>query len=195
MEVAEKTDRREVLLEAAIRVIADQGLRGLTHRAVEAEAGLPHGSTTYYFGTRQDLVMAIAKHIADTAVVEMRAIAQQMSLALADRSKPVDIDGLTRGLLAFIDQHAEIERVRYELQLFGARIPELRTQMTNTCMMFTQLCEPIALACGSKDAPRDAMILQQAIDGWMFHRIVDDNPDDETPLRGVKLLLEAIGNE
>lgn len=189
------TDKRTALLDSAIRVIADQGLRGLTHRAVEAEAGLPHGSTTYYFGTREDLVVAIGDHIASNALKDMVPIAQQLTLALADRSKPVDIEELTRGLLIWIDQNEEVERVRYELELFGARIPELRQRMFETCQLFAKLCEPIAVACGSKDPERDGTLIQQALDGWMFHRIVDPHPRDEIPIRGMKLLLESIGNE
>ncbi len=195
MSTANLTDKRTALLDAAISVIAQQGMRGLTHRAVESEAGLPHGSTTYYFGTREDLVLAIGEHIAANAMTDMVPIAQQLTLALADRSKPVDIEGITRGLLFWIDQNAELERVRYELELFGARVPELRRRMYETCMLFAKLCEPIAVACGSQDPERDGLLIQQALDGWMFHRIVDPHQDDEVPIRGMKLLLENIGDE
>ena len=49
--VTTETDRRTALLEASLRLIGRDGLRGVTHRAVEQEAGAPHGSTTYYFKT------------------------------------------------------------------------------------------------------------------------------------------------
>ena len=39
------TGRRRELLEAALHVTADEGLRGLTHRAVDRRAGLPEGTT------------------------------------------------------------------------------------------------------------------------------------------------------
>ncbi len=38
------TARQERLLTGAVHVVARSGLRGLTHRAVDAEAGLPEGS-------------------------------------------------------------------------------------------------------------------------------------------------------
>ena len=44
--------RRRQLLEAALHVIADEGLRGLTHRAVDRRAGLPEGSCSAYLRTR-----------------------------------------------------------------------------------------------------------------------------------------------
>ncbi|HEY5787928.1 MAG TPA: TetR family transcriptional regulator, partial [Microlunatus sp.] len=44
--------RREILLDAAIRVLGERGIKALTHRAVDVEAGLGVGSTTNYFPTR-----------------------------------------------------------------------------------------------------------------------------------------------
>ena len=49
------TPRRRELLEAALHVVADEGLRGLTHRAVDRRAGLPEGTCSAYFRTRQAL--------------------------------------------------------------------------------------------------------------------------------------------
>ncbi|SDL36900.1 hypothetical protein SAMN05421869_12541 [Nonomuraea jiangxiensis] len=40
----------------AIRLLAAEGMRGLTHRAVDRAADLPDGSTPYYVRTRQALL-------------------------------------------------------------------------------------------------------------------------------------------
>jgi DNA-binding transcriptional regulator YbjK len=195
MEAAVKLDRREQLLDAALRVVATQGLRGLTHRAVEAEADLPHGSTTYYFGTRRDLTVALMAHIADTAARDVVPIAQGLSLMLADRSKPVDLNVVTDGLLQWIDSHREMELARYELQIAAARDPEMQQIADSICDQFRVMCEPIVVACGSKDVARDSAVLQEAIDGWMFARITKYENSDAAMVRGIKLLLEGIGNE
>ncbi len=42
-------ERRQRILEAALRVIARDGIRAVRHRAVAAEAGVPLAATTYYF--------------------------------------------------------------------------------------------------------------------------------------------------
>jgi len=44
--------RREVILLSVIDLLASQGLEGVTHRAVDAAAGLPQGSTAYSFPRR-----------------------------------------------------------------------------------------------------------------------------------------------
>lgn len=54
------SDREVLVLDAALRVLAERGPRGLTHRAVDAEAGLPQGSTSNSFRTRGALVDGIA---------------------------------------------------------------------------------------------------------------------------------------
>lgn len=195
MEAELKTDRREALLEAAIRVVAAQGMRGLTHRAIEAEAGLPHGSTTYYFGTRRDLLVALMAYMAERGSRALEPIAKQLTLQLADRSQPFDIDGLARAMVTWIDSEASVELARYELQVTAARDPEMKELMTRNCHVFQELTLPIAIACGSKQPELDAEIIQAAIDGWMFQRLTNTGPGDEVIPRGVHLLLSAIAND
>lgn len=49
-------DRRTLIADSAIEVVARDGVRALTHRAVDSEAGLPSGSTSYYCRTRSQLI-------------------------------------------------------------------------------------------------------------------------------------------
>ena len=51
--------RPELVADAAVTVLARDGLRGLTHRAVDAEAGLPGGSTSNCFRSRTALLEAV----------------------------------------------------------------------------------------------------------------------------------------
>ncbi len=44
-------------------VLGRDGLRGLTHRAVDAEAGLPHGSTSNCFRSRSALLKAVVTRL------------------------------------------------------------------------------------------------------------------------------------
>lgn len=58
-------DRRALLAEAAVRVVARDGLRGLTHRAVDAEAGLPVGSASNVFRSREALLGGIGTRLVE----------------------------------------------------------------------------------------------------------------------------------
>src|SRR5262245_9859353 len=59
------TTRRDQLLDAAITVLGESGVHGLTHRRVEAAAGLPAGYTTNHFRTRDALLDAVVERFAD----------------------------------------------------------------------------------------------------------------------------------
>jgi DNA-binding transcriptional regulator YbjK len=191
----EQGDRRELLLEGALRVTAKQGLRALTHRAVEAEAGVPHGSTTYYFGTRQDLIVALIEHLRDKGRAEVEPIARGVTMMLADRSKPVDIALIAEGIVNWFDSQAEMELARFELQIAGARDPELKALMTECSRTFVQMCEPVVIACGSKNPPADARMLQSALDGWLIDRLTHEDPQIETITDGLRRLLESFSND
>ena len=52
-------DREEALLDAAIGVLAEGGMRLLTHRAVDAAPRLPEGSTSNCFRTRESLLATV----------------------------------------------------------------------------------------------------------------------------------------
>jgi len=104
-----------------MRVIVAGGLAGLTHRAVADEAGVPLGSTTYYFADRNDLLVA-AMHVA--IKVERRLIA---------RFVEADEGTLARRLAKFLAaqtvNRSARDRLRaaYELYVVAARSKSLRT--------------------------------------------------------------------
>lgn len=58
-------DRRTVIADAAIEVIADAGLRALTHRKLDDALGFPAGSTSYYFRAKNDLIAAVIARITE----------------------------------------------------------------------------------------------------------------------------------
>lgn len=59
------SDRRAELVDAAIRVIAREGLAGASTRAIVAEADMPLGAFHYVFGTRDDLITAVIEQITE----------------------------------------------------------------------------------------------------------------------------------
>lgn len=76
-ETSELSPRMQLILESATRVVAAGGMRGLTHRAVDTEAGLPQGSTSGYLRTRLALVTALAEYIAAGLIDSVEELAGQ----------------------------------------------------------------------------------------------------------------------
>lgn len=116
--------RRRSILEAALRVVADGGVEAVTHRRVAAEAGVPLGSTTYYFASREDLLRAAFRHHAAAVLRQLDTLGEGMRL----RTAP--------DVVAFLVELAEHELadrdalvVEYELIVRAARDPELAREV------------------------------------------------------------------
>lgn len=55
--------RRQALVDAAFRCIAERGLEGLRLRPVAADAGIDHSTLHHYFATKQELMSAVLEHV------------------------------------------------------------------------------------------------------------------------------------
>ncbi|MEZ0094821.1 TetR/AcrR family transcriptional regulator [Streptacidiphilus sp. EB129] len=66
--------RRELLLDAAVRVVGEQGAGALTHRAVAAGAAVSLASVTYHYPSIDDLRRATFEHAGSRIGLEFRAL-------------------------------------------------------------------------------------------------------------------------
>jgi DNA-binding transcriptional regulator YbjK len=153
--------RREQILEATLRVIGRSGRQAVTHRAVAEEAGVPLGSTTYYFESRDDLLRQALEHVAASEVERYRELGEDLrriksARELADRL----IDELVAAAQDRIAYIAE-----YELWLEAGRRPELREAATSWCDAEQRSVAGAMEALGSADPATDASLVVAAIDG------------------------------
>src|SRR5215475_10846989 len=61
-----REERRVELIEAAYALIAEKGLEGLRTRDIAARAGVNISTLHYYFGTKEELLVAVIEHVRDT---------------------------------------------------------------------------------------------------------------------------------
>ncbi|MER7953019.1 TetR family transcriptional regulator [Streptomyces sp. NPDC096079] len=119
-------ERRTSLLDAAIEVLADEGARGLTFRAVDARAGVPTGTSSNYFSDRDQLL----SQVGDRIFVRLTPDPEDAETAMA----PAPSRELVLDLMRWIARRLAAERTCYlglfELRLEAVRRPELRTQLT-----------------------------------------------------------------
>ena len=113
------SDRRTRIADAVITLLAEQGSRGLTHRAVDAQAGLPKGSTSYYFRSRAELLGAAAPRLAE------------LDIALVDQGGNDPASFMGHILDESLSGVGRIRTLaRYELMLEAARRPEIHAALT-----------------------------------------------------------------
>ncbi len=114
--------RRRELLTAALAVTSRHGLRGLTHRAVDREAGLPEGTCSAYFRTRQALQHALAGFVAHRLTTDVEDLSCDMRESPGDVGRATE---LTSALFLSWLRTADLLPGLLELTLEATRDPEL----------------------------------------------------------------------
>jgi DNA-binding transcriptional regulator YbjK len=153
--------RREQILEATLRLIGRSGRQAVTHRAVAEEAGVPLGSTTYYFDSRDDLLGQALEHVSAQEVKRYAELTDD----LRQLSTPVELaDRLLSNLVAAAqDRTAYI--AEYELWLEAGRRPDLRQAAQSWCDAEQRAVAGALEHLGSTDPRADASIVVATLDG------------------------------
>ncbi|RII13986.1 hypothetical protein DSC45_22035 [Streptomyces sp. YIM 130001] len=156
--------RAERIADAALALLADRGMRGLTHRAVDAAAGLPEGSTSNQARTRLALLEAAVRRLAER---ESQVLAPR---ELPDPAKGIDAfaDSLALALHRSLEGHRPLVVARYELALEATRRPELRRYYDEAGRQFSEPLLALLRESGSADPERHALQLVAWCDGMLF---------------------------
>ncbi|MFD4695170.1 TetR family transcriptional regulator [Streptomyces sp. NBC_00683] len=185
--------RAGLIADTALTLLAERGMRGLTHRAVDERAGLPQGSTSNHARTRQALLEAA-----------VRRLAEREAQVLAPGELPADgapasaATGLARALHRYLTGHPELLVCRYELALEATRRPELRAFYDAAGRQFREPLVALMTAAGSAEPERHALSLVAWAEGMMFacaagsyHRSVPT--EDELRTGCAELLRGMLG--
>lgn len=119
-------ERRTALVDAAIEVLAREGTRGLTFRAVDAEAGVPTGTASNYFADRDDLLMQAGRRVYDRLRPDEATLAGRME----GPRDPAKVTELLRGTVGRITDFRTGYLALLELRLEATRRPGLRALLT-----------------------------------------------------------------
>lgn len=157
--------RRREILAAAANVLAEHGSRGLTHRAVDREAGLPEGSSSAYFRTRDALQRALGDFVADQLSVEVEALAGRLAGRPGDHVFAVA--EVSRLLLRWLD-HPELLTARLEITVAATREPGLAARFNDWRRGLIAVVEDILRGAGKVDLGTSAHTLVAALDGVLL---------------------------
>ncbi|SMD24332.1 transcriptional regulator, TetR family [Kibdelosporangium aridum] len=151
-------------MDAAIVTLAREGMRGLTHRAVDRAAGVAEGSTSYYFRTREALLAGVLDHLAELSTAEIAAVDVQDIGAVAGLIAQWSTAGRDRML------------ARFELTMESTRRPHLQATMRRLEGQFRSMAEELLIAMNVPDHRRRAANLVAQIDGLLFDQVVGTGP-------------------
>ncbi|GIF77446.1 TetR family transcriptional regulator [Asanoa siamensis] len=167
--------RRADLADAALALLAEAGVHGVTHRAVEKRAGLPAGTASNYFRSREALLVAAAERLGDLHYADMEAAAiEHRPAARSKRQQATDL--IAHSLL----DAATIHRVRYiaifELRMESLRRPAVAVAMTTLFERSVAVTTSHHASLGL-DIPKRAVPMMLTLYGGALFTLVTSPPE------------------
>src|SRR5215212_2755930 len=170
--MAAEPGRRERLLDAAIELVGVQGLSALTHRAVDAATGVPTGTTSNYWRTRQALLDALVDRVVAREQDRWEQLTQgvfpstpsELARTLAELARIAT--GPARALVlaryALLIEAAQHEDVRPRLAAGGQRVNAVFTTWMRVA--------------GSSDPDHDMHVVANYWTGLVLHQLALPDP-------------------
>jgi len=184
--------RRTVLADAALAVLADAGSRGLTHRAVDAHAGLPAGSTSYYHRSRVALLTACVQRLVELDHGDLDA----MTPLVTARDAGALADAMAAVLVRWLTGDRTRHLARYELSLEAVRRPELAAELHRGGAEIRDRVAGVLAGLGAPEPGRQAALLVACVDGILFDAVAGAGaaaPVDPSTVRdAVRSLVAAV---
>jgi AcrR family transcriptional regulator len=164
-------ERREELVDAAIAILAAEGLAAATTRRITDEAGLALGAFHYAFRSKDELLRAVierlAAQIADTLDGLRNGDRQDLQHA---------VEAIIRGVWDYVEAEPDVQLAHYELTIHALRDPALREL---AAWQYDRYVEIVSHALeGVPDAPVGAERIELArflvatLDGLILHHCV-----------------------
>lgn len=191
MDMMRNPGRRTILADAAVHVLAQQGSRGLTHRALDDDAGVPRGTSSNFFATKDSIIDAIlvriGQRLAPDPVVHAGLAGQAPGKKLFTAYMKDIVHRLTS------DRDAAL--ALFELRLEATRRPHVEEAIT--AWLRAGLADDVAFntRMGLPGGEQEIALFHYAINGFILDQItVPVKPGvnrDEIIERFVQLLLHS----
>ncbi|MFY2858759.1 TetR/AcrR family transcriptional regulator [Mycobacterium sp. THU-M104] len=150
-------ERRRELCDAAIQLLADDGAKGLSHLKVDRKAGVPDGTTSFYFRTREALLRAVAERLAERDLADLQSVADSSD---GDDENPSP-SRLSRVVIqAGAEPQLSRTRARYELTMQAARDPALAAILKQGTDGFTRLHREILVQLMPNGAGLESAVVE-----------------------------------
>lgn len=113
-----------LILDAVITLLAERGLDGVTHRAVDEVAKIPQGSTSYYYRRKPDLLNAACEYLAELLEKDCDELQVGFSERAASEGVDAAVEYVAEELADYTDGARHLFLARLELT------PQLRDRIT-----------------------------------------------------------------
>jgi AcrR family transcriptional regulator len=181
--------RRDEVLDAAIVVLGGEGTRRLTHRAVDAAAGVPAGTTSNHFRSREALLDGIVTRLAELDRVDWTVLAGRAPEA------GLTPEAVTAALAGFVRYALGPGRprtaARYALFLEAAGQPEMRARLAQGRAAIAGWAVAWLSHLGSPDPTAHTRIMLNYVDGVLLGQLCFVDPAFD-PAPGIDAVLTGL---
>lgn len=196
---AKSEHRRKEILDAALRIVAREGIRGVKHRAVAKEANVPLASTTYYFKDIEELIsdafMLFAEkslQVLDMFYGELNKLVQKYEVKEIHNNPEVKekfsndlVDmgvGYIKAQTKFRKEDLLTEMAFLLEAVRDERLKPLARDYRS--IWYSRLIDFLSKA--NAPAPKeDAMFIISSVQGLLYEGIVNDGEIDEVKTRAI----------
>ena len=175
--------RREQLLRAAAELLAEGGVKAVTHRSVAERAGVPLASTTYYFKSIDQLMGEALRLATDERVDRLDAFVDD-----APQTPPPPGELGRMFLTTIISRPIAEILAQFEVYLEAARNPEMQPTARAAIDAFERLAQNVLDRVGASDGRGMAVAIAALVDGFAIHRLARPLP----PERELEIMLLAL---
>lgn len=183
-------ERAARLLDAAIEVLGTRGMRHLTHRAVDRVGGLPMGSTSNRFRTRDALLIGALRRILERET----ELWSRLAAELPDDSIETVAASIGRLLEELTGAQRVLSQARRTIFVEAINEPVLHAEITHARAAIGDWLTPQLDRIGIADPPRDVQHLLALMDGLTIHQLADPRPDFD-PAAGIAALLRGLSTD
>ncbi|MGW0040584.1 TetR/AcrR family transcriptional regulator [Rhodococcus sp. NPDC003348] len=162
-------DRRKLIADAALDIVASDGIRALTHRAVDRRLDLSLGSTSYYFRTKRELLYATVGHLHEISRREFARFLATRTATLPDL--PVLASDIAAAIDHMLATRARDLRARYALTLEMVHDKEIQIALTSSIFSKT-LAAGMVAELGSSRPEVDSANFIALLEGFVLDRVV-----------------------
>ncbi|MCP4414200.1 MAG: TetR family transcriptional regulator [Gammaproteobacteria bacterium] len=197
---ADGAKKKIKILEAALRLIIKDGIRGVKHRAIAKEANVSLSSTTYYFKDIHDLITDAFAYFANEELRNNEQLHKNSLEALKIIKMTAQLSSkeiLTPVLSVFVQEHIsqqikQIDRRILEYAFQDEALHNNKLAITMTLMQESKLrmIDEFFRTLGSRDPRSNAHITLASIRHIEYQLIIDKKQSIDDPL--IKRMVESL---
>ena len=196
---AKSEHRRKEILDAALRIVAREGIRGVKHRAVAKEANVPLASTTYYFKDIEELISDAFMLFAEKSLQVLDLFYGELHNLVANYEiKEIQRDAEIREkfITALVDMGAGYikAQVKFRRQDLLAEMAFLLEAVRDERLKplardyrgiwYSRLTDFLILT--NAPAPKeDAMLIISAVQGLLYEGIINDGEIEDMKIKSI----------